>query len=237
MMTHRLDWQRVNLVDAENVNLTHEDLNTTIDKYENWWNICLLPYDTLTSRVKSTSNVQMLHCWWRFRIFDESYRYKNKYKVGWQIVIKARIGFKVQVTALKSFHSLHAWSYQWMRLFSGSLNDLEDDCVMERDVAETLYSAVKYLMQAIWTEDEEDQQGVTHCIIRNVKRWMIWGWPELKIVHQKLLAQIPKKIAHCIDFLLTEKEQAMLKTPVERDTLQGHSGVWRFLDGTCYGCW
>lgn len=41
---------------------------------------------------------------------------------------------------------------------------------MERDVAETLYSAVKYLMQAIWTEDEEDQQGVTHCIIRNVKR-------------------------------------------------------------------
>lgn len=58
----------------------------------------------------------------------------------------------------------------------------------------------------------------------------------MKIVNQKLLAWIPKKSVPCVEFLLTEEEQAMLKTPVERDTLQGHSVVWRFRDGTCYGC-
>jgi hypothetical protein len=33
MMTHTMDWQLKNLVDGENVNPTHEDRNTTIDKY------------------------------------------------------------------------------------------------------------------------------------------------------------------------------------------------------------
>jgi len=48
-MTHGTDFKLVNLLHAENGNLTHEDLNSSIDETENEWNIHLVLYDTLTS--------------------------------------------------------------------------------------------------------------------------------------------------------------------------------------------
>jgi hypothetical protein len=103
-MTHGTDFKLVNLLHAENANLTHEDLNTSIDEPENQWNIHLVSYDTLTSRSKPSINGWLSHCAWSFWIFDESHRCKTKNSVGWRPVTNARIGFKVQVTATPGFH-------------------------------------------------------------------------------------------------------------------------------------
>ena len=61
-MTNRTDLKLVNLLHAENANLTHEDLNSSVDEPENQWNIPLVSYDTLTSRVKPSSNGQLSYC-------------------------------------------------------------------------------------------------------------------------------------------------------------------------------
>jgi len=58
-MTHGTNFKLVNLLDAENTNLTHEDLNTSIGKPENPWNIHIVSYDTLTSTAKPSSNGQL----------------------------------------------------------------------------------------------------------------------------------------------------------------------------------
>jgi hypothetical protein len=141
----------------------------------------------------------MLHCWWKFRIFDESYRYKNKYKVGWQIVMKARIGFKVQVSALKSIHSLHTWSYQWMRQFSVAPDDSENEFVMVKDTCRdtvfrcevfdasildwrwrstTGYSTL-YNMECQWLNDMgvvriENSQSKTTCLDSKEECTLCW---------------------------------------------------------------
>jgi hypothetical protein len=119
-MTHGSEFKLVNLLHAENANLTHEDLNTSIDERENRWNIHLVSYDTLTSRAKPSNNGELSCCAWSFGIFDESHRYKTKNSVAWQIAINAKIGFKVQVTATLGFHSLYDWCFQTMWLFSGA---------------------------------------------------------------------------------------------------------------------
>jgi len=82
-MTFATDFKLINLLHAENVNLTHKDLNTSLDEPENRLNIHLVSYDTLTSRAKPSSNGQLLHCSWSFGIFDESHRNKTKNSVGW----------------------------------------------------------------------------------------------------------------------------------------------------------
>jgi len=61
-MTHGTDFKLVNLLHAKNANLTHENLNTSIDEPENQWTIDLVSYDTLTSRVKPSSNGQLSYC-------------------------------------------------------------------------------------------------------------------------------------------------------------------------------
>jgi len=106
-MTHGTDFKLVNLLLAKNANLTHEDLNTCIDKPENRWNIHLVSYATLTCRAKPSSNGRLSHRSWSFGIFDESHRYKTKNTVGWRIATNARIGFKLQGTATPGFHSLY----------------------------------------------------------------------------------------------------------------------------------
>jgi hypothetical protein len=58
-MTHGTDITLVNLLQAENVNVTHQDLITSIDDPENQWNTHLVSYDTLTCRVKPSSNNQL----------------------------------------------------------------------------------------------------------------------------------------------------------------------------------
>jgi len=89
--------------------------------------------------------------------------------VGWRIVTNVRIGFKLQVTATPGFHSLYDWCYQAMWLFSGAPEDPEDETVMEMHGADALYSAVKSLMHAIRTEDQDAQQDAAHWMIQIAK--------------------------------------------------------------------
>jgi len=82
-MTNGTDFILVNLLHPKNANLTHKDLNSSIIEPENRWNIHLVLYVTLTSRVKPSSNGQLSHCSWSFGIFNESPRYRPKNSVGW----------------------------------------------------------------------------------------------------------------------------------------------------------
>jgi len=82
-MTFATDSKLINSLHAEYVNLTHEDLNTSIDEPQNQLNIHLASYDTLTSRAKPSRNGQLSHCSWSYGICDESHRYKMKNSVGW----------------------------------------------------------------------------------------------------------------------------------------------------------
>jgi len=141
--------------------------------------------------------------------------------------MNAKIGFKLQVTATLRFHSLYDWCYQAMWLFSGAPDDPEDETVKEKHGADALYSAVKSLMHAIRTEDEEAQQDAAHRMIQIAKPWTIRRWSESKLANGKPLVRIPKENAHLIDLEWTEDEQAKLKTLVERYTSRGASGAWR----------
>jgi len=214
-MTHGTDFKLVNLLHAENANLTQEDLNISIDKPEKRWNIHLASYDTVTSRVKPSSNGRLSHCSWSVGIFDEWHRYKTKNSVGLRIVTNARIGFKLQVTATPGFHSLDDWCYQAMWLFSGGPDDPEDENVMEKHAADALCSAVKSLMHAIRTEDQDAQQDAAHRMIQIAKPWTIRRCSESKLANGKPLVGIPKENTHLVDLEWTEEEQASLKTLVE----------------------
>jgi hypothetical protein len=89
--------------------------------------------------------------------------------VCWQIVINEEMGFKHQVTPTPRFHKLNNWCYQTVWLFSGAPDNPEDDTVMGKHGAETLYSALKSLMHAVRTEDKEAQQDAAHWMIQNAK--------------------------------------------------------------------
>jgi len=69
-MTHATDFQLVKLLHPENVNLTYEDLYTSIDEPQNPRNIHLLLYDNLTSTATPSHNGRLLHCSWSFGMFD-----------------------------------------------------------------------------------------------------------------------------------------------------------------------
>ena len=93
--------------------------------------------------------------------------------VSWRIAMNVSIGFKLQVTATPGFHSLDDWCFQTMWLFSGTPEDPEDDTVMEMHGTDALYSAVKSMMHAIWTEDEHAQQDAACRMIQITKPWKI----------------------------------------------------------------
>jgi hypothetical protein len=82
--------------------------------------------------------------------------------VGWGIVTNTRIGFKLQVTATPGFHSLYDLCNQVMWLYSSEPEDPEDETVMEEHDADALCSAVKSLIHAIRTEDEDAQYADAH---------------------------------------------------------------------------
>jgi len=147
--------------------------------------------------------------------------------VGWRIATNARIGFKLQVTATPGFNSLYNSCYHTMWLFSGAPEDPEDETVMEMHGADALYSAVKSLMHAIRTEDQDTEQDAAHRMIQIAKPWTIRRWSESNLANRKPLVRIPKKNAHLVDLEWTEDEQAKLKTLGERYTSGGASGVWR----------
>jgi hypothetical protein len=142
--------------------------------------------------------------------------------------MNVKIGFKLQVTATPRYDSLCDWCFETMWLFSGAPEDAEDGTVMEKHGAEELYSAVKRLMHAIRTKDEEAQQDAAHRIIQIRKPWILRRWLELKLAHGKPLVCIRNENAHLNDLKWTEEEQANLKTMVEKCTLRGACGAWRF---------
>jgi hypothetical protein len=81
-----------------------------------------------------------------------------------------------------------------MWLFCGAPEDPEDDTVMDRHGVDALYSAVKSLMHAIRTEDEEAQQDAVHQMIQIAKPWTIRRWSESKLAKGQPLVRIPKKM-------------------------------------------
>jgi len=96
-----------------------------------------------------------------------------KNSMRWRIAMNARIGFKLQVTAMPGSHSLYDWCFQMLSLFSGAPEDPEDETVMEMHSADGLYSAVKSMMHSIRTADEEAQQDAAHQLIQIAKPWTI----------------------------------------------------------------
>ena len=80
-MTHGTNSKRVNLLHAENANLTHKDLNTSIDALENWWNDHLVSYDTLTSRARPSKNGQLSYSACSFEILIS--RISRRLKTVW----------------------------------------------------------------------------------------------------------------------------------------------------------
>jgi len=145
--------------------------------------------------------------------------------VGWKNATNARIGFKLQVSATPVFHSLYDWCYQTIRLFSGAPEDPEDETVTEKHGADALHSAVKSLMHAIRTVDEDAQQDAAHRMIQIRKPWTIRRWSESKLANGKPLVRITKENAHIVDLEWTEEEHAKLKTLVERYTSWGAPGA------------
>ena len=87
---------------------------------------------------------------------------------------------------------------------------------MEKHAAEALYSAVKSLVHAIRTKEEDAQQDAVHQMTQIAKPRTIWCWSELKFANGKPLVRIQKQKAHLIDLEWTEEEQAHLKPLVER---------------------
>jgi len=152
-MTNETKFKLVNFLHAENANGTQKDETNSIKEPDNWWNIYLVSYNTLTSRGKPSSNEQLSHSSWSFGIFDESYWFKIKKSLGWRIAMNVKIRFKLQVTARPELHSLDDWSYQMMWLFSDAPEDPQDDSVMDKHSANTEYSAAKSLMNTIRTEE------------------------------------------------------------------------------------
>jgi len=65
---------------------------------------------------------------------------------------------------MSEFLSLLDLYYQTMWHSSGVPEDPKNDTLMAMHSAQALYSAVKGLMQAIRTEDQEMQKNVTHQI-------------------------------------------------------------------------
>ena len=137
-MIYGTDVKPINLLHKENRNLTHRDLNTSIDEQDNGWSIHLVSYDTLKLKANPTSNVKLSNSSGYCGIFDESHWYKMNNSMAWQIAMNANIRFKPQVTATPGCHSLYDWCFQTMWLFSGAPEDPEDKTVLEYHGAEAL---------------------------------------------------------------------------------------------------
>jgi hypothetical protein len=78
-----------------------------------------------------------------------------------------------------------------MWLFSGLPDDAGHETVLEKPGSDALYSAVKSLMHAPQTEDEEAQQTVAHWVIHIAKPSPIGRWSESKLANRKPPVGIP----------------------------------------------
>lgn len=68
------------------------------------------------------------------------------------------------------------WYHQQMWLSSGVREDADHYAAMEKYGAEALYSVVKSLMDAIWTEHNSGCQDLVHQMIRIRKPWTNRRW-------------------------------------------------------------
>jgi hypothetical protein len=114
-----------------------------------------------------------------------------------------------------------------MWLFLDAPEDLDDETVVEKHSTDALYSAVKSLMHAIQTEEEDIQKDAPHRMIQDANPWMIRRWSESKLANGKPLVSIPKENAQLVDLEWTEDEQVKQNTLVERYTSRGASGAWK----------
>jgi len=168
------------------MNLSHKDLDPSIDLLDNWWNIHRVWNDTVTSREKPSSNGHICYCVWGLGIFHEFHWYKTRYSVGWHIAVKVKIWFKLHVTATLGFHSVDDRCYQKMWLCSGAPEDPEDNTVTEKHSAEAFHSTGTSLMHAVRTGDEEAQRDGAHQLVQIAKSWMITRWSESKGCKKKI---------------------------------------------------
>lgn len=97
-------------------------------------------------------------------------------------MIKAKTGFKLYHAVMLGIESVHDWCHQMMWLFSHVPRDPEDT-VMEKHGAEALYSAVKFLMHTLCTQDEASQQDVVHQIIQITNSPTITRWSGSKLAN------------------------------------------------------
>ena len=142
----------------------------------------------------------------------------TKNSVGWQIPMKAKFGFKLQVTATPEFHSLYDWCCQIIRLFANAPENPPEDSAVEKHGADALYSGVKCSMDAICTADNAGHLDVVHRIIQIAKLWMIRQWLDSRLANGKPLVWIPKENAHLMHLEWTEDKHANLKALVESYT-------------------
>jgi len=170
------DFKIVNMLEMENPDLSHKDVNTRVDKPEYRFNIQHVLQDSITSRVKPTSDSTHSYCVLSFCPFDKFHPFQTKHGVGWLIAMKARIWFKLQVTATTRFLSLFDLCYQSLWLIPAPSEHAVEDVAMPLHGAEVLYSAVKSLMHAIWTGREEDQQDVVYRMTHTHHSWTIRQW-------------------------------------------------------------
>jgi len=226
-MTNWIHFKLVNFFHTENWNVTHEDLKFRIGKLENRWNIQLVLNHSQLSSGKPSSNGQLSYCSWRFAIFDESHLYKTTDSLGWQIAMKGRIGFEPWVTAMLGCHWVSDWGYRTMWLCSGAPGDPEDDTGIEKHDAEVLHSAVRSVMHAIQTEDEQTPHDMAHYRFPNAKLWTIRRCSESKLPNEQPLVWIWNEHAHNLDLEYTEKEHSKLNTDLEKYALEYAPEVWR----------
>jgi len=86
-----------------------------------------------------------------------------------------------------------------MQLFPGVPEDPEDDTVMEKIGAIARYPAMKSLVHAIWTENQDARQDAAHRMIQNAIPWTIRRCSESNNAYGKLLVWMPKDNAHLVD--------------------------------------
>jgi hypothetical protein len=64
---------------------------------------------------------------------------------------------------------------------------------MEKHSAKAVNSAVKSLIHAVQTKNDQGQQDAAHQMIQNAKPWLIRRWSESKRANGKPLVPIPKE--------------------------------------------
>jgi len=69
-MLYIADCSQINVLDSENVNVTLRELNIGIGKLQSWEYVNIISLDSLTCRVKTSDDGQMLYFEWRFGIVD-----------------------------------------------------------------------------------------------------------------------------------------------------------------------